>query len=154
MNINQLSKLTKEQLIQLLLNKQTHTPTPAPRTKRRNWSKKPIPHPRKTVKQMVQDYENKIIAPPIQLQDDIIIPPPIEFQDNPKLIAAPRRIKPVPLPRTQIRETAKAFQGYTKSFEVGIKNEKDPLMQLNTTAISYCTSFGKTIATNETIKIC
>jgi len=70
---------------------------------------KPIPAPRKNVKQMVQDYEENIISPP------------------------------VPLPRTKIEQVAKAMKGYTKSFEIGIKNNKDPLSQLRSTrkAIEY-----------------
>ena len=78
---------------------------------------KPIPAPRKNVKQMVQDYEN-------------IIEPPIEFRDKP--VAAPRTKsqKPVPLPRTKIEQLNKALKDHTKSFKVTIKDNKDPLIQL------------------------
>ena len=58
MNKSNLSKLTKNQLIQLLLNRQA--PKPAPRTKWRDCTQPPIPFPRKSVKQMVQDYENNL----------------------------------------------------------------------------------------------
>ena len=40
---------------------------------------------------------------------------------------------PVPLPRTIIKETNKALKGYTKSYEINIKNDKDPLVQLQNT---------------------
>ncbi|XP_068704482.1 uncharacterized protein [Montipora foliosa] len=70
---------------------------------------------------MVQDYENNIILPPI------------EFRDGYKPVPLPRTKKPVPLPRTIIEQTAKALKGYTKSFEINIKNNKDPLMQLQNT---------------------
>ena len=40
------------------------------------------------------------------------------------------------MPRTEINETARAFQGFTKSYQVGIKNDKDPLIQLNTTRLA------------------
>ena len=93
MNKSTLSKLAKNQLIQLLLNRQA--PKPAPRTKRRDWTQPPIPFPRKSVKPMVQDYENNIIQPPKQFADkpkpwprNNIIPPPKQFMDKP--VAAPR----------------------------------------------------------------
>ena len=73
---------------------------------------KPVPSPRKNVKQMVQDYEDNIILPPLEFMDDH---------------------KPIPKPRTKIEQVAKALKGYTKSFEIGIKNNKDPLEQLQST---------------------
>ena len=36
-------------------------------------------------------------------------------------------------PKTQIKQVAKALKGYTKSFEISIKNNKDPLEQLQIT---------------------
>ena len=89
MNKSNLEKLTKDQLITLLLEKQH--PVPKPRTKKMV----SIPKPRQSVKQMVKDYENTIIKPPMQFRDgpqplprNNIIPPPIQFADKPK--AAPR----------------------------------------------------------------
>ena len=72
--------------------------------------KRPIPTPRKSVKQMAQEYEDNIILPPLEFRDDY-----------------------KPLPRTKIEQAAKALKGYTKSFEIGIKNNKDPLAQLQNT---------------------
>ncbi|XP_068704228.1 uncharacterized protein [Montipora foliosa] len=115
MNKKDLKKLSKSELIKLLL-KQDKKPVPAPRTVK---PIRPIPKPRKSVNQMVQDYENNIILPPL------------EFRDKP--VPAPRTKKPVPTPRTKIEQTAKALKGYTKSFEINIKNNKDPLMQLQNT---------------------
>ena len=83
--------------------------------------RRPIPTPRKSVKQMVQDYEDNIILPPL------------EFRDDYKPIPKPKTKKPVPSPRTKIEQVAKAMKGYTKSFEIGIKNNKDPLAQLQNT---------------------
>ena len=40
---------------------------------------------------------------------------------------------PAPLPRIKIEQVDKALKGYTKSFEIGIKNNKDPLEQLQST---------------------
>ena len=137
MNKSNLSKLTKEQLIELLLAKQK--PVPMPRTKK----VKPIPYPRKSVKQMVKDYENTIIKPPMQFRDrpivqprNNIIPPPKQFADT--LVPKPRmkKMAPVPTQRTQITEVARAFKGYTKSYEVGIKNETDPLIQMSSTRLA------------------
>ena len=89
--------------------------------------RRPIPTPRKSVKQMVQDYEDNIILPPL------------EFRDDYKPIPKPRTKKPVPSPRTKIEQVDKALKGYTKSYEIGIKNNKDPLAQLQNTrkAIEY-----------------
>ena len=136
MNKNNLSKLTKNQLIELLIAKQKAVPMP--RTKK----VKPIPYPRKSVKQMVKEYENTIIKPPMQFRDrpivqprNNIIPPPKQFADTP---VQPRmkKMAPVPTQRTQITEVARAFKGYTKSYEVGIKNETDPLIQMSSTRLA------------------
>ena len=54
-----------------------------------------------------------------------------------KPVPAPRTKKlmdkPVPAPRTKIEQTDKALKGYTKSFEINIKNNKDPLAQMQNT---------------------
>ena len=112
-----LKKLSKSKLIKLLL-KQENKPVPAKR--------RPIPTPRKSVKQMVKQYEDNIILPPA------------EFRDNYKPIPASRTKrnavkKPVPTPRTIIKQTDKALKGFTKSFEISIKNNKDPLIQMQNT---------------------
>ena len=116
-------------------------PVPAPRTK------KPVPLLRKNVKQMVQEYEDNIILPPL------------EFRDDYKPIPKPRTKKPVPLVRTKIDEKDKALKGFTKSYEISIKNNKDPLTQLQNTRkaveqhiISLLTSM-KGLKFVETLKI-
>ena len=116
MNESSLKKLSKSQLIKLLLQQNEEL----------QW-RKPIPAPRKSVKQMVQDNEDNIILPPL------------EFRDDYKPVPAPRTKKPVPAPRTKIEQVDKALKGYTKSYEIGIKNDKDPLAQLQNTrkAIEY-----------------
>ena len=60
MNKSDLEKLSKSELIKLII-KQNTKPVPAPRTKTR-----PIPKPRKGVQQMVRDYEENIIPPPLE----------------------------------------------------------------------------------------
>ena len=110
MNKRDLEKLTKEELIELLLKKEKKPkvvivddtkpkrpnrppppipegvkpfkPTPPLRTGK--WANvKPKPVPRKSVKQMVKEYE------------DHIIPPPEQFRDG---------YKPIPKPRTDVRK--------------------------------------------------
>ena len=137
MNKSELKKLSKSQLIELLLKQEKKKPeiiivddtkpVPAPRAKKLI---KPIPTPRKGVKQMVQDYENNIILPPLEFRDDY---KPVPAPRTKKPVPAPRTKKPVPLPRTKIEQTDEALKGYTKSYEISIKNNKDPLMQLQNT---------------------
>ena len=124
MNKASLKKLSKSELIKLLLKLEKKSkiivvddtkPVPAPRTYK---SRRPVPTPRKSVKQMAKEYEENIILPPS------------EFRDNYKPIPAPRSKKPVPAPRTKIEQTDKALKGYTKSYEISIKNNKDPLTQM------------------------
>ena len=76
MNKRDLKKLSKSELIKLLLKQEKKKPkivivddtkpVPAPRTVK---PKRPIPSPRKSVNQMVQDYENNIILPPSEFRD-------------------------------------------------------------------------------------
>ena len=192
MNKSDLKKLSKSQLIKLLLKQENNKPkiivvddtkpVPTPRTVK---PIRPIPTPRKSVNQMVQDHENNIILPPLEFRDkpvpaprtikpirpiptprksvnqmvqdyeNNIILPPLEFRDKPvpaprtikpvpaprtiKPVPAPRTKRPVPIPRTKIEQTDKALKGYTKSFQIDIKNNKDPLVQLQNTrkAVTY-----------------
>ena len=122
-----LKKLSKSELIKLLLKLEKKPkiivvddtkPVPTPRTYK---SRRPIPTPRKSVKQMAKEYE-----------ENIILPPP-EFRNDYKPIPTPRSKKPVPTPRTIIKQTDKALKGFTKSFEIGIRNNKDPLIQMQNT---------------------
>lgn len=71
-------------------------PVPAPRIKKEVI--KPMPTPRTSVKQMVKEYEENIILPPIEFRDEEnIIKPPVEFRDNYKPIPAPRTKKQQPV---------------------------------------------------------
>ena len=132
MNKRDLKKLSKSELIKLLLKQEKKLkiivvddtkPVPTPRTYK---PRPPVPTPRKSVKQMAKEYEENIILPPI------------EFMDDYKPVPAPRTKqhavkKPVPAPRTKIEQTDKALKGYTKSYEISIKNNKDPLAQMQNT---------------------
>ena len=97
---------------------------------------KPIPKPRKTVKQMTKEYESHIIQPPDEFKD-----------------------KPTPLKRTIIEKTAKALKGYTSSYIISKKHETDPLFQLQNTRLAVkhhikkVLSVMKGIKFNETLKV-
>ena len=115
MNKRDLKKLTKSQLIKMLLKQQEKKPVPAPRKSVNQI--RPIPAPRKSVKELVDYFERqRLPAPPSEWLQEI-------EQLN----------RPVPVPRTKIEQTAKALKGYTKSYETDIKNNKDPLMQMQNT---------------------
>ena len=110
-----LKKLSKSQLIKLLLKQENKKPV---QQKRR-----PIPTPRKSVKEMVKQYEDNIIQPPA------------ESRDNYKPVPTPRTVKrkPIPTPRTIIKQTDKALKGFAKSYEINIRNNRDPLAQMQNT---------------------
>ena len=129
-----LKKLSKSELINLLLKQHKpkspktirplEAPIPAPRTIR------PIPTPRKSVKDMVQQYEDDVISPPPQFIDDYKpIPAPKTKKPLQAPIPAPRTKKPSEK-RTIISQVEKALKGYTKSFDVELRDNKDPLLQL------------------------
>ena len=184
-----LHKTSLEDLQMLLdYKKKMHTkPIPLPRTKKTvkemtqeyedniiqppiEFMDKPIPMPRtkKTVKEMTQEYEDNIIQPPIEFMDkpipmprtkktvkemtqeyeDNTIQPPIEFMD-----------KPIPMPRTIIKKTAKALKGYATSYKINIKDDEDPLLQLQNTRLAIKNHIKKLLTDmkgikfNETLKI-
>ena len=130
MNKSFLEKLSKSELIELLLQKNETIndkprPIPAPR--------RPIPAPRKSVKDMVQKYEDNI-------RDDYKpIPAPRTKKPLQAPIPTPRTKKPVPEKRTVISQVEKALKGYTQSFDVELRDKKDPLVQLQKSrrAIEY-----------------
>ena len=132
MDKSSLKKLSKSELIKLLLKLEKKPkiivvddikPVPAPRTYK---PRPPVPTPRKSVKQMAKEYEENIILPPPEFRDDYKpVPTPRTKQHAVK--------KPVPTPRTKIEQTDKALKGYTKSYEISIKNNKDPLAQMQNT---------------------
>ena len=114
MNKRDLKKLSKNQLIKLLLkqNKKPKIivvddtkPVPTPRTYK---SRPPVPTPRKSVNNMVQFFENKPTPPPRtgkwenvkpkpvprkSVNEDIILTPPKGFRDRPP---KPTRAPPLP----------------------------------------------------------
>ena len=100
-----LKKLTKGQVIKLLMN-QRKGPTPPPRTGK--WeSIKPKPIPRKSV------------------DGDLILPPPEQFQDGYKPIPKPRTDRPLQI--SKIKELNRALKGHTKSYGIELQDNLNPL---------------------------
>ena len=133
MNNSDLKKLSKSELIKLLLKQNARKPIkieimddkPVPKPRR------PVPTPRKSVKDMVKEYEDNIISPPPQFRDDHKpIPLPRTKKPSQAPIPAPKTKKPVPEKRTIISQFEKALKGFTKSFDVELRDNKDPLLQL------------------------
>ena len=128
MNKKSLKKLSKSQLIKLLLRQEKNKPKVVivddtkPVSKPRYYKPRPpVPTPRKSVKQMVKDYEEKHkyyeTRPPVPTPRKSVKP-------------MVEKRKPIPIPRTKIEQTDKALEGYTKSYKISIKNNKDPLTQM------------------------
>ena len=143
MNKRDLKKLTKKQLIKLLLKQQaqkprnsvkhediiqppeqfrdTYKPIPPPRTGK--WeSVKPKPVPRNSVKQMVIEYED-IIQPPEQFRD--ARRPPKPTRKPPPVPHVEEHITNVPVPK--IKELNKALKGHAKSYEIELQDNLNPL---------------------------
>ena len=137
-----LMKLTKEQLIKLLLKQEKKKseiivvddtkPTPPPRTGK--WENvKPKPVPRKSVKQMVKEYED-IIQPP-----DGYKPIPKPRTDRPLQMRRPPKPtrKPPPIPQVEdhiinvpvpkIKELNKALKGHAKSYGIELQDNSNML---------------------------
>ena len=96
MDTKSLEKLSKYQLINILLKQAVQIKELKARSD--SGVKKPVPAPRKSVKQLIKEYEENIILPPLEFRDDY----------------KPR--KPVVLPRTKIVKTKQALKGYTESY--------------------------------------
>ena len=98
MNARNLHNLTKSQLINLLIKQNSEIQKLLPQNIQQEpiqtpITEKPIPPPRKSVKQMVQDYEDNIIEPPLEFRDDY---------------------KPTPLPKTKIEQVDRALKLVSK----------------------------------------
>ena len=139
MNRSSLQNLSKQELINIIKKLITNDGTTPGR-------RRPIPTPRRTVRQMVQDYEQKVV--------------PVPAPRTRKPVAAPRvpaqvlksHKPPVPAPRTIIQETNKALKGFTKSYEINIKNSKDPLMQLQNTRKAVAIHIKKILKSMKGLK--
>ena len=136
MDHSNLKNLTKEELINIIKNLTTKGDT----------KPVPAPTPRKSVKELVDYFERqRLPAPPSEWLQEI------EQLNRP--VPAPRTKKrPVPLPRTIIQETNKALKGFTKSYEINIKNSKDPLMQLQNTRKAVAIHIKKILKSMKGLK--
>ena len=69
----------------------------------------------------------------VVVKKKLVMPPtPRIYKPRPP-VPTPRTNKqkpPVPAPRTQVKRVDKALKGFTESYEIGIKSNRDPLMQL------------------------
>ena len=133
-NKKNLKNLSKSELINLILKQQKSKIIVEDKTKPSPKPMRPVPTPRKSVKDMVQQYEDNIISPPPKFRDDYKPIPPPKFRDDYKPIPTPKTKKPsekpVPEKRTIISQVEKALKGYTQSFDVELRDKKDPLIQL------------------------
>ena len=113
-------------------------PTPPPRIGK--WENvKPKPIPRKSVKQMVKEYED-IIQPPEQFRDGYK-PIPKPRTDRPLQMRRPpkptRKPPPPPIPQVEdhiinvpvpkIKELNKALKGHAKSYGIELQDNSNPL---------------------------
>ena len=118
-----LKKLTKAQLIKLLLKQQAQ--------KYEDIIQPQEPVPRKSVKQIVKEYED-IIQPPEQFRD-AYKPIPKPRTDRPP--KPTRKPPPVPqveenitnVPVTKIKELNQALKGHAKSYKIELKDNLNPL---------------------------
>lgn len=53
-----------------------------------------------------------------------------------------KKVEPIPLERTQITHTKKVFKVLTKSYEISLKSDKDPLVQLQGKRLAIGKFFG------------
>ena len=148
MNNRDLKKLTKAQLIKLLLKQQAQKPRnsvkqmvnehediiqppeqfrdaykPIPKPRTGKWeSVKPKPVPRNSVKQMVKEYED-IIQPLEQFRD--ARRPPKPTRKPPPVPQVEEHITNVPVPK--IKELNKALKGHAKTYEIELLDNLNPL---------------------------
>ena len=119
-----LSGLTDSELENLVRVREEARPIPAARRQR---EARPITTPMRNVQQLILHFE----ANPI---------PPY------RPIPAPRMKKqqPVPAPRTRMGEKRMALKGFTKSYEIGLKSDRDALVQLQNTRLAHSRLFNIT----------
>ena len=97
--------------------------------------KRPIPAPRKSVKSVVQQYEGNISSSPTYLKP---IPAP-RTQKSLDVYIPSKLSQSIPQKRPIVAQMQQALEGYTKSFNIELKDNKDPLVQLQESrkAIEY-----------------
>ena len=150
MNHSSLENLSKQELLNIIRKLIRHDDTTIGR-------RQPIPTPRRSVKKMVEDYEQRVA--PVAAPRTKRPVAPVAAPKTKRPVAAPRTNipvqisrKPVPLPRTFISKKNKALKGFTKSYEINIKNNKDPLMQLQNTRKAMAIHIENMLASMKGIK--
>ena len=117
-----LSGLTGSELENLVRVREEARPIPAPRRRR---EARPIPTPRRNLQQLIRHFE----ADPI---------PPYRPIPAPRM----RKQQPVPATRTRIGGKRKALKDFTKSYEIGLKSDRDALVQLQNTRLAISRLFN------------
>ena len=121
---------------------------------------KPIPTPRKSVNQMAREYEQNIImshptpVPAVSKTRATAVPPSenASVKQIPVYTAEVKKINPIKLPRTIIKETNKALKGFTSSYEISINNSTDPLLQLQNTRLAVGYHIKKSLSAMKGLK--
>ena len=124
-----LSGVTDDELEHLgRVREEARRPIPAPR------KRTPVPAPRKMgVKQLIRYFENNPFPP---------------YRPIPALRTKKQLPQPIPAPRTKITKNSRALKGYTQSYEISIKNDKDALELLQNTILATSRVFEQIL--NET----
>ena len=131
-----LSGITNDELQNLVRVREEATRRPIPTPIKTT----PIPTPRKMgFKQLIRYFENNNLYKP---------PRPIPAPRTKKQQPQPQP-QPIPPPRTKITEKSKALTGYTKSYEIAIKNDKDVLEQLQNTRLATSRFLEKILNQNK-----
>ena len=136
-----LEKLTKDQLIELLLNKEIKKPNvviiddtkpvPTPRTYK---PRPPVPTPRKSVNDLVQFFENKPVPKPRTGKWENVKPKPVPRKNKDIILPPIPEGKPAwESNQPKITQLQKALRNSTKSFIVDVIDNEDLLHQLNET---------------------
>ena len=119
-----LTDLTDSELENLVRVREEARHIPAPRRQREARSiptpRRPVPTARKIgIKQLIRYFENNPI-------------PPCRPVPTPRM----KKQQPVAAPRTRIGEKRRALKGRTKSYEFGLKSDRNALIQLQNTRLA------------------
>ena len=85
----------------------------------------PIPKPRRNAQQLIRYFENNPIPP-----------------YRPILAPRTKKQQPIAAPRTKISEKRRALKGFTKSYEIDLKTDRDALVQLQNTRLTISKLFN------------
>ena len=135
---NNLEKLTKEQLIEILLDYEKDKIT-KPKNYRQLTIEDAFQKRRSStrVQQMAKDYEDKLPIPPPRNKKYTAVKPvtilPQKRDRPPKPTRRPPPIPEVKSSQPKITQLRKALKGSTKSFTVEVISNENPLHQLNET---------------------